>query len=169
MEVISLALAILNLYCVVLRAVLTPQPHPGFFYVDSVANSVVTTECQVVNCVCVNHYYESSLRVRYSRDELLFLNKTPHGISRTTAARLSELGIERSALSDQKTKTYKRGNRGGRRKQRQICVVTGNRPECLHQPRVTFIPKNLIVIDTKNTVLDISRNLKVILFNAQST
>ena len=168
MDILLLAIAIFNLSSLVLREVFTPtQPvlinhHPSQVFTPS---TVHTTNHAHVYTTCDKSF-------QYSRDHLMSVNKASNVISENVLSQLKDLGLCTCKQVHELTKKRtRRGKRGGRRKQRQIKVVTSSSPliEKKRQSPKLFVNKtNLIDICTAEFYQEESEQLKLLYLNAQS-
>ena len=191
MDLVLFQVAIFQLISFVLNTILYTQPSPAFhplcldFCVHKVNNRL--HQCPSVNngfaeqsyflqsfirthgpyhMVCSN---SRSVLHHFTNDHLKCLNKQ-YSISNSLINCLSEFKIlSQDYTCPAKKKKFKRGSRGGRRKQQKIKIISNVFSSNVPSPHRHSVPNNLILIDTNPDPIDKSTRFKVLLLNAQST
>ena len=138
MELLVLTIATFKVSFSILRSVVNnscPVFHPGGFidtnFVDReftqankpwLDNPYVNIDPESEGlCFYSNKNNGHQAGPKYTRDQLLNLNKRTHYIPQALILCLSEMGIRKCCPC--KVKKYKRGKRSGRRKQRKIKII----------------------------------------------
>ena len=185
MEFILMTLAIFNLYCVILRTVVTSPLYQtcGIIETRYVNQNTLIPRHIHLTPVSTNNHCQTVRFIRYTHSELKSLNKHSCCVPNNLHKVLSDFGLYRFNNNKNITKrNNRRGTRAGKHKKRSIQVIvnqtgfsTSSRDHIFqnynyHQSNQQrkINTQNLICIDTQDLFTVKSNNIQIGVQNCQS-